>query len=93
MLIKAFPLFSVQGLYTKDFIFGLVYKFRCGPYNAYYSAVDISHLYIRSGEHIGVSPVTGKKIKPTNSSAVNDHLIHSIYLFSLNSFSVLTHEN
>ena len=49
-------------------------------------------LYIRSGEHIGVPPLTAKKVKPISNSAVHDHSLHCNYLPSFN-FSILAHEN
>ena len=48
---------------------------------------SIRHLDIRSGEHIGVSPLTGKKVKPSNNSAICDHftvlfvIIYSTVIF------------
>ena len=48
----------------KDLVSGVVYKFPCG----------IRHLDIRSGEYIGVSPLTGQ-VKPSNNSAICDHLL------------------
>ena len=67
----------------KDLISGVVYKFQCG----------IRLLDIRSGEHIGVSPLTGKKVKPSNNSAICDHLLHCNFLPSFDNFSVLAYEN
>ena len=57
----------------KDLISGVVYKFQCGLCNESYYGESIRHLDIRSGEHIGVSPLTGKK--PSNNSAICGHLI------------------
>ena len=54
---------------------------------------SIRHLDIRSGEHVGVSPLTGKKVKPSNDSAVGDHLLHCNFLCSFDNFSIFTHEN
>ena len=54
---------------------------------------SIRHLDIRSGEHMGVSPLTGKKVKPMKNSAVGDHLLHCSYLPSFGNFSILMHEN
>ena len=54
---------------------------------------SIRHLDIRSGEHIGVSPLTGKKVKPSNNSAICDHLLHCNFLPSFYNLSVLDHEN
>ena len=50
-------------------------------------------LDIRSGEYIGVSPLTEKKVKPSNNSAICDHLLHSKFLPSFDNFNVLAHEN
>ena len=46
-----------------------------------------------SGEHIGVSPLTGKKVKPSNNSAICHHLLHCNFLPSFDNFSVLVHAN
>ena len=54
---------------------------------------SIRHLDIRSGEHVGVSPLPGKKVKPSNNCSICDHLLHSNFLPSFDNFSVLAHEN
>ena len=77
----------------KDLISGVVYKFQCGLCNESYYGESIRHLDIRSGEHIGVSLLTGKKVKPSNNSAICDHLLHCNFLPSFGNFSVLAHEN
>ena len=49
-------------------------------------------LNVRIGEHIGISPLTQKKVKP-KGSAVNDHLLLCNHPPSFENFSVLTKEN
>ena len=51
------------------------------------------HLDIRSGEHISVSLLTGKKGKPINNSAACGHLLHGNYWSSFENFSILVHEH
>ena len=85
--------FQFKDPISKDLISGVVYKFQCGLCNESYYGESIRHLDIRSGEHIGVSPLTGKKVKPVNNSAVRDHLLHCNYLPSFDNFSILAHEN
>ena len=63
----------------KDLLSGIVYKFQCGLCNESYDGESIRHLDIRSREHIRLSPVTGKKVKPSNNSAICDHLLHCIF--------------
>ena len=57
----------------KGLISGVVYKFQCGICNWSYYGKSIRHLDIRCGENIGVSPLTGKKVKRSNNSAFCDH--------------------
>ena len=57
------------------------------------SALKVKVSDITSGEHIGVSPLTGKKVKPSNNSAICGHLLHCNFLPFFNKFSVLAHEN
>ena len=85
--------FRFKSPIPKDLISGVVYKFECGFCNESYYGKSIKHLDIRSGEHIGVSPLTGKKVKPVSNSAVHDHLLHCNYLPSFDNFSILAHEN
>ena len=77
----------------RDLISGVVYKFQCGHCNGSYYGKSIRHLNIRSEKHIDVSPLTGKKAKPINNSAVRDHLLYCNYLPSFDNFSILSHEN
>ena len=73
----------------KDLISGVVYKFQCGICSESYYGESIRHLDIISGKHIGVSSPTGKKIKPSNKSAVWDHLLHCNFLPSRQSCQTL----
>ena len=84
--------FRFKGPIPKDLVSGVVYKFQCGLCNESYYGENIIHLDIRSGEHIGVSPLTGKKVKSIKNSAVRDHLLHCNYLPSFDNFSILAHE-
>ena len=76
----------------KDLLSGIVYKFQCGLCNESYDGESIRHSDIRPGEHIGLSPVTGKKVKP--QIAVLFVIIYStVFLPSFDNFNVLAHEN
>ena len=39
---------------------GVVYKFQCGLCNESYYGECVRHLAVKSGEHIGTSPLTKK---------------------------------
>ena len=87
-----FRFFPFKDPLSKDLIYGVVYKFQCGLCSKSYYGENISHLNIRFGEHIGVPPLTGTKVKSINNKAVGDHLLHCNYLYSFNNFSILEHE-
>ena len=53
---------------------GVVYKFQCGLCNESYYGECVRHLNVRIREHIGISPLTRKKVKP-KGSALSDHLL------------------
>ena len=53
---------------------GVVYKFQCGFYHESYYGECVRHLNVRIGQHIGISPLTKKNVKP-KGSAVSDHLL------------------
>ena len=91
---QGFPILSViKDPTPKDLIPGVVYKFQCRLCNESCYGESIRHLDIRSGEHIGMSLLTGKKVKPSNNSAICDHLLQCNFLTSFDNFSVLAHEN
>ena len=88
-LAKAFRL---KDRIPKEIISGVVYKFQCGFCNEFYYGECERHVNVRIGEHIGISPLTGKTVKPKGST-VSDHLLlcnHSPYF---ENFSALTKEN
>ena len=84
--------FRFEDRIPKEFTSGVVYKFQCGLCNESYNGQCARHLHVRIGEHIGVSPLTRKKVK-LKSSAVSDHLLLCNHSPSFENFSVLTKEN
>ena len=69
------------------------FTFTCSSCNATYYGKTERHLNVRSGEHIGLSPLTGNRVacKP---SAISDHLLlHEHNNSSFNDFSILCCEN
>ena len=84
--------FHFKDRIPKELTSGAVYKFQCGLCNKSYYGEFVTYFNVRIGEHIGISPLTRKKVKP-KGSAVSDHLLlcnHSPYFENL---SVLTKEN
>ena len=72
-----------------DFIHCVVYKFQCGRYNpSYYGETD-RHLKIRPGEHIRISPLTFRKVKPSAESSIRDHILFCNHDPSFDDFTIL----
>ena len=61
----------------------VVYKFLCGRCNATYYGETCRHLSVR------VSPLTGKKSKSKNSTAVKDHMLLCDHIVSNGDFKIL----
>ena len=84
--------FHFKDQIPKDLTSGVVYKFQCGLCNESYYGECIRHLNVRIGEHIGISPLTRKQVKP-KSSSVADHLLLCNHSASYDDFSILTRDN
>ena len=89
---KSAKAFRFKDRIPKELISGVVYKFQCGFCNEWYYVERVRHFNVRTGEHIGISPLTKEKIKPMGS-AVSDHFLLFNHSPSLENLSVLTEEN
>ena len=74
-----------------DLISCVVYNFKCGRCNSSYYGETDRHLKVRSGEHIDISPLTFKKVKPKVESSVRDHLMFCDHSPSFDDFTILAH--
>ena len=52
---------------------------------------DWSTLKSKGREHIGTSPLTSKKVKPSSESSIRDHLLFCNHAPSFEDFTILTH--
>ena len=83
--------FRFKDCIPKELTSGAVYKFQCGLCHESYYGECVRHLNVRIGQHIGISPLTKKKVKP-KGSAVSDHSLLCTHSPSFENFSVLTKE-
>ena len=81
--------FSFKDRLPYDLVSCDVYKFQWGICNASYYGETDGHLKVRSGEHIGISPLTFKKVKPLVESSIRDHLLFCNHDPSFDDFTVL----
>ena len=87
---KLSSVFRFKDRLPSDLVFGVVYKYTCGRCNSTYYGQTDRRLKVRSGEHIGISPLTFKKTKPSKKSAIRDHLLKCNTMPSFEEFTILT---
>ena len=88
---KLSNVFRFKDRLPSDLISCVVYKFQCGRCNSSYYGETDRHLKVRCGEHIGVSPKTFNKIKPSDESSVREHLLFCNHDPSFDYFTILVH--
>ena len=59
--------------------------------NESYYRECVRNLAVRSGEHIGISPLTNKRVQPRKDSAVCNHFLNCNHSPTIEDFSVLCH--
>ena len=74
-----------------DLVSRVVYKYTCGRCNSSYYGETDRHLKVRSGEHIGISPLTFRKVKPSKESAIRDYLLNCNNIPSFEEFTILAY--
>ena len=65
----------------------------CSNCNITYYGETERHLSIRSGEHLSLSALTGKRVNNNKKSAVKDHCLFFNHVGSFEDFSILTYES
>ena len=72
---------------------GIVYKFKCGGCNATYYGKTKRHFKVRTCEHLGISALTGKRVKGDNDCAIKEHHLFWNPLSGFDDFSILASDN
>ena len=91
--IRLSNLFNYKDKISKDLQSNLVYKFSCNICNDIYYGKTIRHFKVRSCEHLGLTPLTGKRVKTPKEGAILDHIIHSGHTPSFDDFSILVKDS
>ena len=72
---------------------GIVYKFKYGGCNATYYGKTKCHFKVRMCEHLGISALTGKRVKGDNDFAVKEHHLFCNHSSGFDDFSILASSN
>ena len=91
--VKAFSPSRIS--YLRCYFQDLFIKYKCCGCNATYYGKTKRHLKVRICEHLGISHLTGKKVKiDTNKlTAIQEHLLCCNYSPTFEDFSILTRES
>ena len=85
-------LFSFKDIIPNNLRSNLVYKFSCGDCNVTYYGKTERHLKVRASEHLGFTPLTGKRVTNLKPSAISDHLLLTGHHGDYDNFTVLSHD-
>ena len=71
----------------------LVSKLKCNTQNNVYYGKTKRHFKVRACEHLGITPLTGKKVKIRKESGVFDHIFYMVHNASFDDFETLIKES
>ena len=67
----------------------LVYRYTCNNCNVTHYGKTYRHFFTRAAEHMGISNLTGKRLKNIKDSAVSDHLLQCSCAIDFDHFDIL----
>ena len=68
-------LFHFKDSLEKKIRSGIIYRYMCSNCNVTYYGKTFCHFYTRAAEHMGISDLTGKRLKNVKQSSISDHLL------------------
>ena len=86
-------LFHFKDSLEKKIRSGIIYRYRCSNCNVTYYGKTFRHFYTRAAEHMGISNLTGKRLKNVKQSAISDHLLQCNCTINFDNFDILAAES
>ena len=86
---KLNTLFRFKDSLNKKICSFLVYRYTCSNCNVTYYGKTYRHFFTRAAEHMGISNLTGKRLKNIKDSAVSDHLLQCNCAIDFDPFDIL----
>ena len=68
---------------------GIIYRYTCSNCKVTYYGKTFRHFYTKAAEHMGISNLTGKRLKNVKQSAISDHLLQCNCAINFDEFSIL----
>ena len=82
-------LFRFKGSLEKKIRSGIIYRYTCSKCKVTYYGKTSHDFYTRTAEHMGISNLTGKRLKNFKLSAISDHLLQCNCTINFYDFSIL----
>ena len=86
-------LFKFKDSIPKYLCSRLIYKLSCTCCNTTYYGETERHLFARASGHLGITPLTQKRVKNPKKSAIMDHILLERHNAKYDDFSILIPEN
>ena len=86
-------LFHFKDSLEKKIRSGIIYRYRCSNGNVTYYGKTFGHFYTRAAEHMGISNLTGKRLKTVKQSAISDHLLQCNCTINFDNYDILAAES
>ena len=86
---KLHTLFCFKDTLDKKIRCHLVYRYSCSSCNATYYGKTYRHFLTKATEHMGISNLTGKRVKNVKESAVSDHPLQCDCTIDFDHFDIL----
>ena len=90
---KLFKFFAFKDKITLFWRSGIVYKFNCGGCNVTYYGKTKRHFKVGMSEHLGISTLTGKRVKGDNHLPWKNIIYFAIIHLVFDNFSILASSN
>ena len=82
-------LFQFKDPLEKKIRSGIIYRYTCSKCKVTYYGKTFRHFYTGAAEHMGISNLTGKRLKNVKQSAISDHLLQCNCAINFDDFSIL----
>ena len=86
-------LFHFKDSLEKKIRSGIIYRYRCSNCNVTYYGETFGHFCTRAAEHMGISNLTGKRLRNVKQSAISDHLLQCNCTINFDNFDLLAAES
>ena len=82
-------LFRFKDSLKKKICSGIIYRYTCSNCKVIYYGKTFRQFYTKAAEHMGISNLTGKRLKSVKQSAISDHLLQCNCAINFDDFSIL----